>query len=94
MDETGFRDFCTKKNLDERGIQAHIRIVKEFEAFLRKKDKTKDLSKAASCDLQSFVAHSRSCHELDERVRFRMLGFVWHLNAHLSAAELLLFAAH
>ena len=57
LDETGFKDFCTKKNLDEKSIQAHIRIVKEFEAFIRKKDKTKDLSNAASRDLQSFAAY-------------------------------------
>ena len=63
MDEEGFRDFCIKgervrKGLSEETIQAHIRIVKEFEAFLKRKNKSKDFNNATVDDLQSFVQYS------------------------------------
>ena len=55
MDEEGFRVFCTGRNLKEETIQAHVRMVKEFEAFLKKKDKSRDLGGATPRDLASFV---------------------------------------
>ena len=57
MDERGFKDFCSKINLNGQTIQANIKMVKEFEAFLRKKHRGKDLSKATARDLRGFVAH-------------------------------------
>ncbi|MDH5481275.1 MAG: MGMT family protein [Candidatus Bathyarchaeota archaeon] len=57
MDQEGFRDFCTKRSLHKEVTQAHIKMVKEFEAFLKKKGKNKYLSNATAPDLQSFVAH-------------------------------------
>jgi site-specific recombinase XerD len=62
MDEEGFRDFClkgerVKKGLSEKTIQAHIGIVKEFEAFLKKKNKNKDFTNATVRDLQNFVQY-------------------------------------
>ena len=55
MDEEGFRVFGTGRNLKEETIQAHVRMVKEFEAFLKKKDKSRDLGGATPRDLASLV---------------------------------------
>ena len=57
LDEEGFRDHCIKRNVKEETIQVHIGVVKEFEAFLKKKDENKDFSNALPSDMQSFVAH-------------------------------------
>ena len=57
LDEEGFRDHCIKRNVKEETIQVHIGVVKEFEAFLKKKDENKDFSNASPSDMQSFVAH-------------------------------------
>ncbi len=57
MDEEGFRSYCIKRNLKEETIQAHIRVVKDFEAFLRKKYRNKDFSSSSPSDMQSFVQH-------------------------------------
>jgi len=57
LDEKGFREFLvTKRKLDETAVQPHVGMVKKAEAFLRKKGKNSDLSKAAPSDLESFVA--------------------------------------
>jgi len=57
LDEEGFRGYCIKRNVKEETIQAHIRVVKDFEAFLRKKYENKDFSSSSPSDMQSFVAH-------------------------------------
>lgn len=56
MDEEGFRGFCAERNLKEEAIQANIKMVKEFEAFLKEKGKSKDLGSATSRELDEFVA--------------------------------------
>jgi hypothetical protein len=56
LDETGFGEFLvTKRKLNEKAIQTHIEMVKEAEAFLKKKSKTGDLNKATPRDLEGFV---------------------------------------
>ncbi|MGB9023445.1 MAG: hypothetical protein WCC94_08430 [Candidatus Bathyarchaeia archaeon] len=55
MDEEGFREFCTKRKLDEKTIRAHIGVVREFEVFLNNKDRNRNLSSATADDLQSYV---------------------------------------
>jgi len=57
LDEEGFRGYCIKRNVKEETIQAHIRVVKDFEAFLKNKYENKDFSSASPSDMQSFVAH-------------------------------------
>jgi hypothetical protein len=57
LDEEGFREFLvTKRKLSEAAVQAHVGTVKKAEAFLRKKGKNSDLSKAAPSDLEGFLA--------------------------------------
>jgi hypothetical protein len=55
MDVKGFRDYCTKRRFGEETIQLHIKLVREFEEFLKKKGKN-DLSDASSNDMKIFVA--------------------------------------
>jgi len=57
LDEEGFRGYCIKRNVKEETIQAHIRVVKDFEAFLKEKYENKDFSSSSPSDMQSFVAH-------------------------------------
>ena len=57
MDEKGFRGYCIKRNVKEETIQAHIRLLKDFEAFLEEKNRNKDFSSSSPNDMQSFVAH-------------------------------------
>lgn len=57
MDESGFRDICTKRNLEEKTIQAHIKVVKDYEAFLKRENERKDFSSSQPNDMQSFVRH-------------------------------------
>lgn len=57
MDEEGFRGYCIKRNVKEETIQSHIRVVKDFEAFLKNKYENKDFSNSSPSDMQSFVAH-------------------------------------
>jgi len=55
LNEKGFRDFCAKRNLEEETVQAHIKMVKEFEAFLKSKKNSKDLNNAARGDVEDFA---------------------------------------
>ncbi|MDH5268256.1 MAG: phage integrase N-terminal SAM-like domain-containing protein, partial [Candidatus Bathyarchaeota archaeon] len=57
MDEEAFRSYCIKRNVKEETIQAHIRVVKDFEGFLKNKYKNKGFSSSSPSDMQSFVAH-------------------------------------
>jgi hypothetical protein len=57
LDEEGFRGYCIKRSLKEETIQAHIRLLKDFEAFLKEKSGNKDFSSSSPSDMQSFVAH-------------------------------------
>lgn len=56
MDEKRFRDYCAKRKFKEETIQPHIKLIKEFEEFLKNKGKNKDLNDASSNDVKSFVA--------------------------------------
>jgi hypothetical protein len=57
LDEKGFREFLvSKRKLSEAAVQAHVGMVKEAEAFLRKKGKNGNLGKAVPSDLEGFVA--------------------------------------
>jgi len=56
LDEKGFKGFCSEINLNAQTVQANIEMVKEFEAFLRKKHRGKGLSNATVRDLRGFVA--------------------------------------
>jgi len=55
MDEKGFRDYCAKRKFGEKTIQLHIKRVKEFEEFLKKKGKN-DLNDASPNNVKGFVA--------------------------------------
>ncbi len=55
MDVKGFRDYCAKREFGEETIQLHIKLVREFEEFLKKRGK-KDLNDASSNDMKDFVA--------------------------------------
>jgi hypothetical protein len=57
LDEKGFKDYCTKRNVKEDTVQAHIRVVRDFEAFLDKKYENKDFGSSSPSDMQSFVAY-------------------------------------
>jgi len=57
LDEEAFRSYCIKRNVKEETIQAHIRVVKDFEGFLKNKYKNKGFSSSSPSDMQSFVAH-------------------------------------
>jgi hypothetical protein len=62
VDESGFRGFIKEgvgvaKNLDERTIRAHIETVKEFEGFLRKRNRGERFADANGQDIEAFVAH-------------------------------------
>jgi hypothetical protein len=55
MDEKGFRDYCAKRKFREETVKLHIKLVREFEEFLKKKGK-KDLKDASSNDVKGYVA--------------------------------------
>jgi hypothetical protein len=57
LDEKGFKDFCAERKLGEEITLANIRMVKEFEEFLKKKSQNKGLNNATPSDVQSFVTH-------------------------------------
>ena len=54
LKEEGFREFCARRKLDEKTVRAHVKVVREFEFFLRKKNR--NLNNATAADVQSFVA--------------------------------------
>jgi hypothetical protein len=55
LDEEGFRNYCLERRLSEKTIQAHVKIVKEFETFLRTKCQNKSITNATSVNLHTFV---------------------------------------
>jgi hypothetical protein len=55
MDVKGFRDYCATRKFRKETIQLHIKLVREFEEFLKKRGK-KDLNDASSNDMKTFVA--------------------------------------
>jgi hypothetical protein len=57
LDEKGFKGFCSRSKLDKETIQANVKMVKEFEAFLEKTNQRKDLGNATLSDLKRFVTH-------------------------------------
>ncbi len=63
MDEKGFRDYCAKRKFGEETVKLHIKLIKEFEEFLKKKRK-KDLEDASPDDVKSFVADLMENHRI------------------------------
>ena len=57
MDEEGYRGHCIKRNVREETIQSHIKVVKDFEVFLKKNYGNKDFSISSPTDMQSFVEY-------------------------------------
>lgn len=57
MDEEGFRNYCFQRKLSEKTIQAHVRIVREFETFLRSKYQNRSWTNATSANLHTFSKH-------------------------------------
>jgi hypothetical protein len=62
MDEKGFRKFVKEgkrvpKGLSEATIRSHIRMVKEFEAFLSRKGPRREFNDAGDRDVEAFVKH-------------------------------------
>jgi len=56
LDEQGFREFCSKRSLNDETVRAHLEMVHEFEAFLRTKDENRQISNAPVDDMLGFVA--------------------------------------
>ena len=62
MDEKGFREFIKEgkrvpKGLTEKTIRSHIRMVKEFETFVRRKSPKKQFKDAKDRDIKAFAKH-------------------------------------
>jgi len=62
MDEDGFRKFIkagkrVPKGLTEKTIKAHIKLVKEFETFLKAKGSGRRFPDARASDIKSFMTH-------------------------------------
>jgi hypothetical protein len=57
LNQEGFKSYCLERNLNQKTVQAHIKIVKEFETFLKNKCKGGSIAKATSSNLLSFVRH-------------------------------------
>lgn len=57
MDEEGFRNYCLERKLNEKTIQAHVKMVKEFETFLRTKCQNRSIINATPANLRSFVKY-------------------------------------
>ena len=57
LDEEGFRNYCLKIGLNDETAQAHIGLVREFEAFLKKGKGKRDFGSASPSDMQRFIAH-------------------------------------
>lgn len=62
MNEKGFRKFIKEakrvpKGLSERAIRSHVRMVKEFEEFLKSKSPRKQFNDARARDIKAFTKH-------------------------------------
>ncbi|MFZ0965730.1 MAG: site-specific integrase [Candidatus Bathyarchaeia archaeon] len=57
LEEEGFRNYCLQRKLSEKTIQAHVKIVKEFETFLKTKCHNRSITNATSANLHAFVKH-------------------------------------
>jgi len=62
MDEQGFRKFIKEgkrvpKGLNERTVKSHVRMVEEFETFLRKNNPRRRFSDASMRDIKAFIKH-------------------------------------
>ncbi|MCJ7424471.1 hypothetical protein MUP01_09430 [Candidatus Bathyarchaeota archaeon] len=55
MDEERFRSFCAKRGLDASIIQANVLLAREFETFLNRKDRNRNMSNAVPDDLENFA---------------------------------------
>jgi len=55
LDEEGFRNYCLKRSLSEKAIQSHLKMVEEFETFLRTKCRNKNMTNVTAANLYSFV---------------------------------------
>ncbi len=55
MDEKGFRNHCSKRKFEEETIKLHIKLVKDFEEYLKKRAK-KNLENASPDDVKDYVA--------------------------------------
>jgi len=57
LNEEGFRNYCLERKLSEKTIQAHVKLVKEFETFLKEKCHNRSITNATSVNLHTFVRH-------------------------------------
>ena len=55
MDEKGFREFLAERNLDEKTLQANIRMAQKFEDFLKRNSESRDANNATPQDIRSFI---------------------------------------
>ncbi len=56
MDENGFREFCSKRNLDDVAVRSHIETAREFATFLMN-NTNKEMTHATPDDMQSYADH-------------------------------------
>jgi site-specific recombinase XerD len=57
LNEEGFRNYCLERKLSNKTIQANVKIVKEFETFLRTKCQNRSITNATPANLHTFVKH-------------------------------------
>jgi hypothetical protein len=55
LDEIVFKNYCLERKLSEETIQEHVKIVKEFETFLRTKCQNRGIPNATPANLYTFV---------------------------------------
>jgi len=78
MDEAGFRKFIKEakrvpKGLTEKTIRSHIKFVKEFEGFLKRKGSKRRFPNARASDIKSFITYLAK----EDRSKFEdMLGLL------------------
>jgi hypothetical protein len=56
LKEKQFREYCAVRNLDNATVETHIKIVRQFEAFLRRKNKNRNPTNATPADIHSFMS--------------------------------------
>ncbi len=57
MDEEEFRNYCIKEKIAKETIEASIGVIKEFDEFLKKENKNKNVDTATPQELHNFVSY-------------------------------------
>jgi hypothetical protein len=57
VDEEGFKNYCLQRKMSEKTVHAHVKMVKEFETFLKTKCQNRSLVNATPANLSAFVKY-------------------------------------